>query len=199
MDKRVVLLLIICIAGLACVYGLMVGSYSVAFFGEGLVVQITSRDMIPTLKVGDVVLVQPVSGISAISASYERGDIVCFHAREPSSPDELIVYRAVEKRSDGLVTKGDHKASLYPWIITDEELVGKVVAVNSLPWTILITTLFWICITVALGVAIIVLSVSIVSSSRSRCASERGGGGERVGDARRPALRVCMRGKPVDQ
>jgi len=189
MDKRVVLLLIVCIAGLACVYGLMVGSYPVAFFGEGLVVQITSRDMIPTLKVGDVVLVQPVSGISAISASYETGDIVCFHAHEPSSPDELIVYRAVEKRSDGLVTKGDHKASLYPWIITDEELVGKVVTMNSLPWTTLITTLLWICITVALGVAIIMLSVSIVSS-RSRCASERGGGGGRVGVARRTALRL---------
>ncbi|KXH70098.1 MAG: hypothetical protein AM326_04540 [Candidatus Thorarchaeota archaeon SMTZ-45] len=126
--------------------------------------------MIPTLKVGDTILVQPVSSISAISTSYETGDIICFH--KPSNPDELIVHRAVEKRGDGLVTKGDNEASLDAWRITNEELVGKVVAVNSLPFTILMTLLLWIGNTAVLVIAIIVLSVSIVSRRRrlSQCA-----------------------------
>lgn len=142
----------------------MVGSYSVAFLGEGLVLRITSREMMPTLNVGDTILVQPVSSISAISTSYETGDIICFH--KPSNPDKLVVHRAVEKRSDGLVTKGDNQASFDEWRITDEELVGKVVAVNSLPLTILISLLLWIGITAVLVIAIIVLSVSILSKRR---------------------------------
>jgi signal peptidase I len=163
MEERVVLL-IVCIAGLACVLGLMVGSYSVAFLGEGLVLQITSRDMTPTLNVGDTILVQPVSSISAIHANYETGDIICFH--NPSNPDELIVHRAVDWSSGGLLTRGDHTGSLDAWRITDEELVGKVVAVNSLPLIILTAMLLWIGITAALVIAVIVVSVSIVSKRR---------------------------------
>ena len=86
---------------------------------------VASGSMIPTLNVGDLIVVQGGLDVDDIIAEYETGDIVVFH--KPSNPDELIVHRAVEKTNDELRTKGDNNAHPDYWKVTDDELVGKVV------------------------------------------------------------------------
>jgi len=86
---------------------------------------VASGSMIPTLNIGDLIVVQGGLDVDDIIAEYETGDIVVFH--KPSNPDELIVHRAVEKTNDELRTKGDNNAHPDYWKVTDDELVGKVV------------------------------------------------------------------------
>ncbi len=86
---------------------------------------VASGSMIPTLNVGDLIVVQGGLSVNDVIAEYETGDIVVFH--KPSNPDELIVHRAVEKVNDELRTKGDNNDHADYWIVTNDELVGKVV------------------------------------------------------------------------
>jgi signal peptidase len=88
---------------------------------------VASGSMIPTLNVGDLIVVQGGLNVSSVVAQYGTGDIIVFH--KPGNPDELIVHRAVEKINDGLKTKGDNNGGADYWIVTDDELVGKVVGV----------------------------------------------------------------------
>jgi signal peptidase len=86
---------------------------------------VASGSMIPTLNVGDLIVVQGGLNVNNVIAEYETGDIVVFH--KPSNPDELIVHRAVEKINDELRTKGDNNDHADYWTVTNDELVGKVV------------------------------------------------------------------------
>lgn len=92
---------------------------------------VASGSMVPTLNVGDLIVVQGGLSVSDVVAEYETGDVIVFH--KPGNPDELIVHRAVEKHgSEGnlyLQTKGDHNAGKDPWNIYESDLVGKVVGV----------------------------------------------------------------------
>ena len=92
---------------------------------------VVSTSMLPTLNVGDVIIVQGLPA-TQINAHYTTGDIVVF--RNPNNPDERIVHRAVkiENTSNGylITTVGDNvggeKDQFSPWPAS--LLVGKVIA-----------------------------------------------------------------------
>jgi signal peptidase I len=92
---------------------------------------VVSTSMLPTLNVGDVIIVQGLP-VTQIKANYTTGDIVVF--RSPNNPDERIVHRAVkiENTSNGylVTTVGDNvggqKDQFSPW--SASLLVGKVIA-----------------------------------------------------------------------
>ncbi|MFP3984417.1 MAG: signal peptidase I [Candidatus Bathyarchaeia archaeon] len=92
---------------------------------------VASGSMVPTLNVGDLIIVQGGLNVSDVSAEYGTGDIVIFH--KPDRPEELIVHRAVEKHQNDdvfyLRTQGDNNQIVDGWKIYDEHLVGKVVGV----------------------------------------------------------------------
>jgi signal peptidase len=95
---------------------------------------VASGSMLPTLNVGDLIIVQGTTP-SQINASYMTGDIIVF--RRPYGSDELIVHRAVKSEKVGDVyyftTRGDHNGADDPWGRFDESLlVGKVV--GRVPW-----------------------------------------------------------------
>ncbi|MBS7635367.1 signal peptidase I [Candidatus Bathyarchaeota archaeon] len=88
-----------------------------------------SNSMYPTLKIGDLLIVQGgLNGVDVL-ADPKNGDIIVF--RHPYRPDEFVVHRAIEKYEKDNVwyfrTKGDH--NLYPdsWVISEKDLIGKVV------------------------------------------------------------------------
>jgi len=89
---------------------------------------VASTSMLPTLNVGDLIIVQGVDP-AEINAQYITGDIVVF--RSPSDPDKLIVHRAVkmEARGDGywITTQGDKNPGPdQPF--HESYLIGKVIA-----------------------------------------------------------------------
>jgi len=92
---------------------------------------------VPTLNVGDLIVVQGIPNASEIKAApYPDGDVIVFY--KPGT-NELIVHRAINKyqRQDGtwlFYTKGDANAGSYdPWSPIPQDLVvGKVIA--KVPW-----------------------------------------------------------------
>lgn len=156
--------LIVCIVGLACVVGLLIYS-GWHWHVDGLQpFRIASSSMTRALNFGDMVMVEPVSSVSLIRAVYETGDIICFHT--PSNSQDFRIHRAVERIGGGLKTKGDSNNNADYWIITDDELVGKVVEVNSFPALVVLYTPWFLLSAALLVVLIIALSVSIVSKRK---------------------------------
>ena len=96
---------------------------------------VASTSMLPTLNVGDLIIVQGVAP-EKINANYLTGDIIVF--RSKFNPEELIVHRAVDLYSEGnttwVVTCGDNvgglKDQFSPW--NSSLLIGKVV--GRIPW-----------------------------------------------------------------
>ena len=131
---------------------------------------VASGSMIPTLNVGDLIIVQGGLNVDDIVAQYETGDIIVFH--KPSNPDELIVHRAVEKYGSGdtafLKTKGDNNTPLDTWNVYDSDLVGKVVW--SIPYLgqipLFVRTPTGMSIIVILIVVLILLEFVIPSSRK---------------------------------
>jgi signal peptidase len=92
---------------------------------------VASGSMVPTLNVGDLIVVQGGLVAEEISAEYGTGDIIIFY--RPSDASELIVHRAVEKHAEGetwfFKTKGDHNPSTDFWKVYERDIVGKVVGI----------------------------------------------------------------------
>ena len=89
---------------------------------------VVSESMLPTLNVGDIIIVQGVAA-TQINANYTTGDIVVYRRQ---SDGELIVHRAVNKvpNPDGtwtITVQGDNNQGPdSPF--RDSYLIGKVVA-----------------------------------------------------------------------
>ena len=107
------------------------------FFGLQMVLKsqypilaVASTSMLPTLNVGDDIIVLGVNP-DEIKAENIVGDIIVFP--RPGNREELIVHRAVGKNleNDGewyFTTKGDKNTGNDPWKIPGNEIVGKVIA-----------------------------------------------------------------------
>ena len=104
--------------------GIMIFPF-VAYFGHQIMV-ITSDSMFPVLKPNDLIVVKP-SSIDEI----QEGDIIAFdsHLGELG----IIAHRAIEVYDDhgtiGIDTRGDNEDTEDPWIVHDEDLIGKVVQI----------------------------------------------------------------------
>jgi len=89
---------------------------------------VVSTSMLPTLNVGDVIIVQGIPA-AQINANYTTGDVIVY--RSPYNPEMRIVHRAVKKELVGnsyvLTTKGDNNlGSDSPF--SESYLIGKVIA-----------------------------------------------------------------------
>jgi signal peptidase len=92
---------------------------------------VVSNSMQPTLNVGDVIIVQGISG-AQVYANYINGDIVVF--KSPSDPSFRIVHRAISKvnNTDGtwtITTHGDNNYIGADETFNSRDLIGKVVAI----------------------------------------------------------------------
>jgi signal peptidase I len=86
---------------------------------------VISGSMLPTLNVGDYILLQGVNA-DEIKAENIVGDIIVFPS--PTKPGELIVHRAVGKDHEGyFITRGDNNPTTDGWRIPGNEIIGKVI------------------------------------------------------------------------
>jgi len=110
---------------------------------------VVSPSMVPTLNVGDLIVVQGISNFSQVHAAPYKtdnpGDILVFH--NPRHPEDLIVHRAIEKFYQNgtwyFKTKGDNNNGADNWslpngtrlpkgAVPQQYVVGKVIYV--VPW-----------------------------------------------------------------
>jgi signal peptidase len=91
---------------------------------------VVSESMVPTLGVGDFILVGQVSDFDDVVAEPQpEGDILVF--LKPGTSDEYIVHRAVEKTNNNgewyFVTKGDNNAVKDSRLVQESNVMGKVI------------------------------------------------------------------------
>ena len=89
-----------------------------------------SGSMLPTLKIGDLLIIQGGLGAKDIYADPVDGDIIIF--RDPRNPSGIpIVHRAIEKFQERggwyFRTKGDNNPSPDSWPVPEDYLLGKVI------------------------------------------------------------------------
>lgn len=130
--KTAVLLFIIIISVFAFWFGLRA-----ALATEFPLCGVASGSMIPTLQVGDLIIVQGVSDASNIEAAPKNatnpGDIIVFYnPKSYKDPNDLIVHRAVDKISRNgtwyFKTHGDANPGTQDrWEVPEDYVVGKVV------------------------------------------------------------------------
>ncbi len=85
---------------------------------------VSSGSMIPTLEVGDIIVVNGGIDFNDVNV----GDIIVFD--EPRSGLKVIVHRVKEihySPSRSIVTKGDHNLASDDWYVTDKEFLGGVI------------------------------------------------------------------------
>lgn len=89
-----------------------------------------SGSMLPTLKIGDLLVIQGGLGAEDIYASPGDGDIIIF--RDPRNPSGIpIVHRAIDKFQEGgkwyLRTQGDNNPHPDSWPVPEDYLLGRVI------------------------------------------------------------------------
>ena len=94
------------------------------------VMVVVSESMIPTLGVGDFILVGRIQDFDDVVAEPQpEGDILVF--LKPGTSDEYIVHRAVEKTNNNgewyFVTKGDNNAVQDGRPVKESNVMGRVI------------------------------------------------------------------------
>lgn len=94
------------------------------------VMVVVSESMIPTLGVGDFILVGQIQDFDDVVAEHQpEGDILVF--LKPGTSDEYIVHRAVEKTNNNgewyFVTKGDNNAVQDGRPVKESNVMGRVI------------------------------------------------------------------------
>lgn len=93
--------------------------------GRGLVFPYRGVSMHGTFRYGDTLIVTPVA-----IQDLRRGDVVAFHAPKTTFPSHKIAHRVQARTTDGLITRGDQCDSTDPTIVTAQNLIGRVSAVE---------------------------------------------------------------------
>jgi len=96
---------------------------------------VASGSMRPTLRIGDLIVVQGLDPEEIVAAQAPEGDIIVFYRPKGwRDPNDLIVHRAVDMTSsdDGLFfrTKGDANPTQDSWEVPEDYLIGKVASLR---------------------------------------------------------------------
>ena len=113
---------------LAILFGVTYGGVEVLRIGlrtESPLMVVSSQSMVPTLNVGDIILVRGVD-----PRDITVGTIIIFHS--PSNYDMAIVHRVYAIENQGgtpfFVTKGDNNPAPDAWKVPPQNLMGVYVA-----------------------------------------------------------------------
>ncbi len=125
--KSAIMLLILAISVFVFWFGLRA-----ALKAEYPLCGVASGSMKPTLRIGDLIVVQGLDPNEINAAMAPEGDIIVFYKPKGwRDPNDLIVHRAINKTlTDGewhFKTKGDANFGPDPWEVPEDYLIGKVV------------------------------------------------------------------------
>ncbi len=128
--KTAIMLLILAISGFVFWFGLRA-----ALRTEYPLCGVASGSMEPTLRVGDLIVVQGSNPDEINAAAAPQGDIIVFYRpKGRRDPNDLIVHRAIDKFSRGDIlyfkTKGDANLGPDNWEVPQDYLIGRVVSLR---------------------------------------------------------------------
>jgi len=86
---------------------------------------VSSGSMIPTLNVGDIIVVKDKDSFQTLKV----GDIIVFHS--PALDGRVIVHRiysiATDQYGVAIYTKGDNNYAPDAWVVRESHYIGKVI------------------------------------------------------------------------
>jgi signal peptidase len=86
---------------------------------------VSSGSMIPTLNVGDIIVVKDKDSFKSLQV----GDIIVFHS--PAGDGRVIVHRiysmSIDQYGVAIYTKGDNNPAPDGWVVRESHYIGKVV------------------------------------------------------------------------
>ena len=86
---------------------------------------VSSGSMIPTLNVGDIIVVKDKGSFQTLRV----GDIIVFQS--PMGDGRIIVHRIYSKTTDqygvAIYTKGDNNPAPDSWVVRESHYIGKVI------------------------------------------------------------------------
>jgi signal peptidase len=86
---------------------------------------VSSGSMIPTLNVGDIIVVKDKDSFKSLQV----GDIIVFHS--PAGDGRVIVHRiysmTIDQYGVAIYTKGDNNPAPDGWVVRESHYIGKVV------------------------------------------------------------------------
>lgn len=125
----------------------------VALRTESPLMVVSSESMVPSLNVGDIIIVRGVD-----PRTVTVGTIIIFHS--PSNPEMPIVHRVIAVDNQGSTilfqTKGDHNPGPDGWRVPAENLMG--VYVGKIPYVGLLS----LELRGPLGITLIILLVALI-------------------------------------
>ncbi|MCP8309325.1 MAG: signal peptidase I [archaeon] len=123
---------------------------------------VSSGSMVPTLNVGDYIVVKAESFNNLV-----KGDIIVFY--NPLNPNDIIVHRiySIDYEQKTIRTKGDHNSYVDPWIVTEEDIIGKYTGFK-IPYLGYLALLFPYPVNYILIIAIIIIIFIIELSSTEK-------------------------------
>jgi len=147
--------------------GISIASVFIFWFGlrtalgtEYPLLAVSSDSMVPTLQVGDLIMVQGINFSQVNAAPAPNGDIIVFRGEVIGKVGDLIVHRAVRREADGTIrTKGDHNQGEDGGGVTPSDLVGKVV--GRVPWLGYVALFFQPMETKLIIVALIIVYIFV--------------------------------------
>ena len=83
----------------------------------------TGPSMNPTFKVGDGLIVEPYKGKKILC-----GDVITF--RRKDRENNIIVHRVIKVDRHGVRTIGDNNNKVDQWILTPDDITGRVVSIK---------------------------------------------------------------------
>ena len=84
---------------------------------------VSGPSMLPTLRVGDGLIVQPYNPQTAVRA----GDVVVFYSAAEHRP---VVHRVMSVGAAGIRTRGDNNDRMDPDLLQPDDITGRVTAVR---------------------------------------------------------------------
>ena len=134
----------------------------VAYYGNQVMV-ISSTSMLPTLQPNDLIIVE-----SATVEQIKKDDIIAFESHMQFG---IVAHRAVdfhqEHEEKSIVTKGDNIDEPDSWVVTDDDLIGKVIEIIPKMGILLVGPVRFSLIAVIGITAIFLLKESFESKSKS--------------------------------
>lgn len=135
----------------------------IIFLGNDIMV-ITSDSMFPALKQNDLIIVKP-SSIDEINHS----DIIAFDSHQHGIG--FIAHRTIDIFDDdgqiAIHTKGDNNPFLDPWVVHDEDLIGKVTDIIPSYGILLDSSVRFTLVTVII-ISVISLLIVILREQKSK-------------------------------
>ena len=156
---------IVIIISLAVTISLMFFPF-LLFYGNEIMV-ITSTSMIPVLNPNDLITVKKID-IDQI----QKNDIIVFYShKEMGNIAHRVVEIDQEEGKTVIVTKGDNVITKDPWLVSDEDLIGKVNEIIPYLGILLVVSVRYTLVAIIIIIAIFLLKESVESKTQSKTES----------------------------